>query len=218
LSDTEDANRLMPLRSIKHRPGCNASLPSRRDLSWSFSVLQSLALTDTSARIGFRRAPPCRCLRTGRLRGSHVCEALHTRVGRYEREESSHELADLLQRSSQGPSRLGPHQLWAGTTVAPPVGFMPLQRIPARSSRLMIRGYQPRTACTYRFSRPPGAFIRFEPAGLVPCQIRSWGSSLQSIPPHVQPFTVSGVDALMTFDSTAPPSAADRKQSLSPRT
>jgi hypothetical protein len=31
------------------------------------------------------------------------------------------------------------------------------------------------TACTFRFSQPPGAFIRPEPAGLVSCRIRSWG-------------------------------------------
>jgi hypothetical protein len=31
------------------------------------------------------------------------------------------------------------------------------------------------TACAFRFSQPPGAFIRPEPAGLVPCRIRSWG-------------------------------------------
>jgi hypothetical protein len=31
------------------------------------------------------------------------------------------------------------------------------------------------TACAFRCSQPPGAFIRSEPAGLVPCRIRSWG-------------------------------------------
>jgi len=31
------------------------------------------------------------------------------------------------------------------------------------------------TACAFRFSQPLGAFIRLEPAGLVPCRIRSWG-------------------------------------------
>jgi hypothetical protein len=31
------------------------------------------------------------------------------------------------------------------------------------------------TACAFRFSQPPGAFIRSEPAGLVSCRIRSWG-------------------------------------------
>jgi len=31
------------------------------------------------------------------------------------------------------------------------------------------------TACAFRYSQPPGAFIRPEPAGLVSCRIRSWG-------------------------------------------
>jgi len=31
------------------------------------------------------------------------------------------------------------------------------------------------TACAFRFSQPPGAFIRPEPAGLISCRIRSWG-------------------------------------------
>jgi hypothetical protein len=37
------------------------------------------------------------------------------------------------------------------------------------------------TACASRFSQPPGAFIRSEPAGLVSCQIRSWGSPFRAL-------------------------------------
>jgi hypothetical protein len=33
----------------------------------------------------------------------------------------------------------------------------------------------PSIACAFRCSQPPGAFIRPELAGLVSCQIRSWG-------------------------------------------
>jgi hypothetical protein len=40
----------------------------------------------------------------------------------------------------------------------------------------MVRGYLARTASAFRFSQPPDAFSRSEPAGLVSCQIRSWGS------------------------------------------
>jgi hypothetical protein len=36
------------------------------------------------------------------------------------------------------------------------------------------------TASAFRFSRPPDALIRPVPAGLVSCQIRSWGCALQS--------------------------------------
>lgn len=39
-------------------------------------------------------------------------------------------------------------------------------------------------ACVYRFSQPPDALIRPEPAGLISCRSRSWGYALQSfIPP-----------------------------------
>jgi hypothetical protein len=62
------------------------------------------------------------------------------------------------------------------------------------------------TACASRFSQPPGAFIRPEPAGLVSCRIRSWGCALQSFAPPTQPFTVSGALPLMTSGSNRRPS------------
>jgi hypothetical protein len=55
------------------------------------------------------------------------------------------------------------------------------------------------TACTSRFSQPPGAFIRPEPAGPVSCRIRSWGSALQSFPPLVQPYAVSDAVTLLAL-------------------
>jgi hypothetical protein len=54
-------------------------------------------------------------------------------------------------------------------------------------------------ACALRFSRPLGAFIRVVPAGLVSYRIRSWGCTLQSLPPHVQPYAVSGALPLSPF-------------------
>ena len=39
------------------------------------------------------------------------------------------------------------------------------------------------TACASRFSQPPGALIRSEPAGLVSCRIRSWGSPSRAFLP-----------------------------------
>jgi len=59
--------------------------------------------------------------------------------------------------------------------AAPPLRFRPLQRLPSAGQRHELAGYAFPTACAYRFSQPPGAFIRPEPAGLVPCRIRSWG-------------------------------------------
>jgi hypothetical protein len=70
------------------------------------------------------------------------------------------------------------------------------------------------TACAYRFSQPPGAFIRPEPAGLVSCQIRSWGFALQSIAPPAQPYAVSGAATLMTLRRPAAasqPALANRR-------
>jgi hypothetical protein len=61
------------------------------------------------------------------------------------------------------------------------------------------------TACTSRFSQPPGAFIRPEPGGLVSCRIRSWGCALQSFAPPVQPYAVSGAPPLLTFKRARPP-------------
>jgi hypothetical protein len=59
--------------------------------------------------------------------------------------------------------------------AAPPLRFRPLQRFPARGSGMSWSGLHLPTACAFRFSQPPGAFIRPEPAGLVSCRIRSWG-------------------------------------------
>jgi hypothetical protein len=75
------------------------------------------------------------------------------------------------------------------------------------------------TTCAFGFSRPLDAFIRPEPAGLVSCQIRSWGFTLQSFAPPAQPFAVSGASALMSletpFSPTRPPDI--RTQACFPR-
>jgi hypothetical protein len=59
--------------------------------------------------------------------------------------------------------------------AAPPLRFRPLQRFPSTGQRHELVGNAIPTACAFRFSQPPGAFIRPEPTGLVPCRIRSWG-------------------------------------------
>jgi len=60
-------------------------------------------------------------------------------------------------------------------SAAPPLRFRPLQRFPAQGSGMKWLDLPRPTASAFRFSQPPGAFIRPEPAGLVPCRIRSWG-------------------------------------------
>jgi hypothetical protein len=61
------------------------------------------------------------------------------------------------------------------------------------------------TASAFRFSQPPDALIRPEPAGLVSCRIRSWGCALQSLAPLVQPYAVSGASTLLSFERTRRP-------------
>jgi hypothetical protein len=70
--------------------------------------------------------------------------------------------------------------------------LVPYSVFPVRGSGLSGRGCQYPPACASRFSQPPDAFIRPEPAGLVSCRYRSWGCTLQSITPLVQPYAVSG--------------------------
>jgi hypothetical protein len=60
-------------------------------------------------------------------------------------------------------------------SAAPPLRFRPLQRLPRPGQRHELAEPASSTACAFRFSQPLGAFIRPEPAGLVPCRIRSWG-------------------------------------------
>jgi hypothetical protein len=76
---------------------------------------------------------------------------------------------------------------------------------PRSGQRLCWPGLPHPTACASRFSQPLDAFIRPEPGGLVSCRIRSWGCALQSFPPPVQPYAVSGALPLLTFKRARPP-------------
>jgi hypothetical protein len=57
----------------------------------------------------------------------------------------------------------------ASPEVLPPSAFSP------RGAAAFWSDLPCPTACAFRCSQPPGASIRSEPAGLVPCRIRSWG-------------------------------------------
>jgi len=83
-------------------------------------------------------------------------------------------------------------------SAAPSMRFLPLQRIPAQGSGMMVK-IPTLTASAFRYSQPLGAFIRPEPAGLISCQIRSWGP-LQSFAPPSLPYTVSSAFTLLTFE------------------
>jgi hypothetical protein len=78
------------------------------------------------------------------------------------------------------PAPLTGHQL-----AAPPLRFRPLQRFPSTGQRHDWAGLHVPTACAFRFSQPPGAFIRPEPAGLISCRIRSWGHPPEPFSSHV---------------------------------
>jgi len=61
--------------------------------------------------------------------------------------------------------------------------------------RLFVCGLpHPQTLGTFRFSQPLGALIRPMPAGLISCQIRSWGFPLQSFFPSCR-WRLSPVDS-----------------------
>jgi len=63
------------------------------------------------------------------------------------------------------------------------------------------------TACVFRFSQPPDAFIHPSLTGPVSYQIHSWGFPLQSFTPSVQPYTVSDNDTLLSLAYPGLPSA-----------
>jgi hypothetical protein len=94
---------------------------------------------------------------------------------------SSHELP-LSFRDLRSPSgrRLQLRPKPEPSTPAPPVEFVPLQRVPAQGSGMMTELPHP-IACAFRFSQPPDASVRPEPAGLVSCRIRSWGSPFRAL-------------------------------------
>jgi len=57
------------------------------------------------------------------------------------------------------------------------------------------------TACAFRFSQPPGAFIRPEPARPYFMPDPLLGSTLQSFVPPAQPYAVSSAAPLVAFET-----------------
>jgi hypothetical protein len=94
----------------------------------------------------------------------------------------------------------------AKSDAAPPLRFSSPSAFPHPEQRPRWPGLPHPTACTFRFSRPLGALVRTEPAGLVSCQIRSWGCALQSFAPLSQPYVVSDAAPPVTLGSAPYPS------------
>jgi hypothetical protein len=94
--------------------------------------------------------------------------------------ELSPSFRELRSPSCQRPS--SSTEVSPSGALAPPVEFLPLQRIPARDSGCLHGpGSHSRTACAFRFSRPHDALLRHVPAGLVSCRIRSWGFPFRAL-------------------------------------
>jgi hypothetical protein len=140
------------------------------------------------------------CLR--RASGSSPAPAPEPRF--HETQAASHGLAPSF-RVPRAPSGRPAHRLPRGQTVQPgrlpPLRFSAPSASPRTRQQLRWPGLPRPTACALRFSRPLGAFIRREPAGLVSCRIRSWGCALQSFPPPAQPYAVSGAVPLLPLST-----------------
>jgi hypothetical protein len=76
--------------------------------------------------------------------------------------------------SSRFPKKLATLRRAERQPAAPPLRSRSLQRFPCSEQRHSWSSIPSSTASAFRCSQPPGAFIRPEPAGLVPCRIRSW--------------------------------------------
>jgi hypothetical protein len=89
-------------------------------------------------------------------------------------------------RSRAGAWSPGKPDAKSGTSleVLPPTAY------PRTGQRPSWPGLPHPTACAFRFSQPPDALFRPEPAGLVSCQIRSWGSPFRAflLPRSRMPF------------------------------
>jgi hypothetical protein len=90
--------------------------------------------------------------------------------------------------------------------TVPSLEFLPLQRLPTWGSGLIGWLFPEPTACAFRFSQPPGAFIRPTLTGLISCRIRSWGLPYKAFLLPRSLHAVSGARALMPFEHAPEPS------------
>lgn len=174
-----------------------APSPERARLSWSYTALQSVCPQLASADIGSTR-PSCPLPRWGGLQGFHLPRVPAT--SKCSPPASSHGLARSFRvhRASSGRPATVPSPVRSDSS-APPVRFAPLQRLPARSSSIVAGLASPVRLRPQVFSTSRRVSIRREPAGLVSCRIRSWGSTLQSLAPTAWPYAVSDADPLMVL-------------------
>jgi hypothetical protein len=121
----------------------------------------------------------------------------------------------VLQTPSRRPSLPTAASSCRSFRPTPPMRFFAPSASPRTKQRLIAQGLHPRTTYAHRFSQPLDALLRPVPAGLVSCQIRSWGCTLQSLVPLAWPHAVSGAVPLMTFQHT--PKHHCQLRSLAPK-
>jgi hypothetical protein len=174
LSDPSGTTKCFPLRRFKQNewrcPPCRQCGPR---LSWSFGALQSFHPTLLAAvLVSLRPSCPWRFRWTsGSSQGRTPALARSKSRSpllsfRPPSENSTHRAANTpgYDRGRRPRCRLLP---W---------GFFPFSVSPPGAAASINRASHSPIACASRFSQPPGALVRPEPAGLVSCQIRSWGS------------------------------------------
>jgi hypothetical protein len=197
LSDPRGAARWFPLRRFeqdeRRSPACHQAGPR---LSWSFGALQSFHPT-ALATLSVTLLPSC----PRRLRWTPGSS--HGRTPAPARSKTGSPLMSFRAPSESSTHRAAFHAN-IDRGLRPRFGLLPWGLVPFSVSPLAAAAYNDWAshgpiACAFRFSRPLGAFIRPEPAGLVSCRIRSWGFALQSFAPPVQPYAVSGAHALLSL-------------------
>jgi hypothetical protein len=157
-------------------PPCHQSGPR---LSWSYGALQSFSPTALATPIGY--AAPLLSLASPL--DSRVFARSATRLCQKQKRISSPELPPSF-RELHSPS-CRRHE--TTTEVAAPLyrllpwGSFPFSVSPPGAAASIDRASHGPIACASRFSQPPGALVRPEPAGLVSCQIRSWGSPFRAL-------------------------------------
>jgi hypothetical protein len=159
---------------FRKKPGSDDLSPSRRRLSWGSNALQSLyqsPLTPVLVRRSLLALYPegwasrsSRARHLGTIRkpspGTSLGLVLPFRVH------------PNLKRPLRRPQKRTKKPTTSFLEVSSPTAFSQQRDSGFRYERVCLT----RTANAYRFSQPLDAFIRPAPAGLVSCQIRSWGS------------------------------------------
>jgi hypothetical protein len=168
---------------LRKKSGCDDLSPSRRRLSWGWNTLQSLCrspLTSVLVRRSLLALYP-------EGWASRSSRARHR--GKVRKRSRGTSLGLVLPYRVR-PNLKRPLRHSHETSEKPTTSFLEVSSPTAFSQQWgsgmqRVRDCLTRTACASRFSQPLDASIRPTPAGLVSCQIRSWGSPFGAfLPPR----------------------------------